>query len=97
MLMGAGENLIFSRKQKLDTGTSTEAEFLGIADGLGIMMWTKYFMEAQGCSIYVNILFQDNQSTILIENNGRRSAGKNIKHIKNRYFLITNKVHQEYL
>ena len=40
-------------------------------------------------------MFQDNQSTILLVNNGRISAGKKSKHIKNRYFPITDKVHQE--
>ena len=68
---------------------------VGIADALGIIMWTKYFMEVQGYSTECNILFQDNQSTILIAKNGRSLAGKKSKHIKNRYFLITDKVHQE--
>ena len=57
------------------------------------MMCTKYFMEAQGYSIDSNIMFQYNQSTILLENNGGSLAGKNSKHIKNRYLLITDKVH----
>ena len=52
-------------------------------------------MEAQGYSIDSNILFHDNQSTILFANNGRISTVKNSKHTKNRYFLITDKVHQE--
>ena len=54
-------------------------------------------MESQGYSIDINILFQDNHSTILLENNGRSSAGKESNHIKNRYLLITDKVHQEEL
>ena len=51
-------------------------------------------MEAQGYTIENNILYQDNKSTILLENNGRMSAGKNSKRIKNRFFLITDKVVQ---
>ena len=51
-------------------------------------------MEAQGYTIESNILYQDNKSTILLAKNGRMSAGKNSKHIKNRFFLITNKVAQ---
>ena len=46
-------------------------------------------MEAQGYTIDSNILFQDNQSTILLAKNGRSYAGKKSKHNKNRYFLIT--------
>ena len=55
-------------------------------------MWCKYFMEAQGYAIENNALYQDNKSTILLAKNGRMSAGKNSKHIKNKFFLITDKV-----
>ena len=57
-----------------------------------MMMWCKYFMEAKGYAIENHILYQDNKSTILLENNGRMSAGKNSKHIKNMFLLITDKV-----
>ena len=68
---------------------------MGISDVLGLMIWNKYFMEGQGDSIDINILFPDNQSNLLLANNGRRSVGKNSNHINNRYFLIIDKVHQE--
>ena len=35
---------------------------------------------------------QNNKSTIFMAKNDRMSAGKNSKHIKNRFFLITDKV-----
>ena len=46
MLMEASEILSFSRKQNLNTVSSTEAERVGISDALGLMMWTQYFLEA---------------------------------------------------
>ena len=82
-------------KQKLNTGSSTDTELVGISDALGLIMWTKYFMEVQGYIFDSNILFRDNQSTILLANNGRSLAVKNSNHIKNRYLLIDDKVHQE--
>ena len=82
MSMGKGSTFNISRKHKLNTGSSTEAELVSIADVLGMMMWCKYFMEAQGYTIENNILYQDNKSTILLAKNGRMSAGKNSKHIK---------------
>ena len=94
MSMGKGATVNISRKHKLNTGSSTEAELVSIADVLAIMMWCKYFMEAQGYSIDNNILYQDNKSTILLAKSGRMSAGKNSKHIKNSFFLITDKVAQ---
>ena len=42
----------------------------------------------------VNILYQDNKSTILLAKNGRMSAGKASKHIKNRFYLVTDKIAQ---
>ena len=94
MSMGKGATVNISRKHKLNTGSSTEAELVSIADVLGMMMWCKYFMEAKEYTIESNILYQDNKSTILLAKNGRTSAGKNSKHINNRFFLITDKVAQ---
>ena len=88
-----------SRKHKLNVGssTATEPELVLIADVLEIMIWCKYFMEAQGYTIENNILYQDNTSTILLAKNGRMAAGKHSKHIKNRLLLITDNVVQEEL
>ena len=60
MSMGAGAILILSRKHKLNIGSSTEEELVGIAYSLGLMVCAKYFMEVQGYTIDGNILFQDN-------------------------------------
>ena len=60
---------------------------MSIADVLGIMMRCKYFMETHSYAIKNDILYQDNKSTILLEKNVKMSAGKNSKHIKNRFFL----------
>ena len=59
-----------------------------------MILWCKYFVEAQGYTIMSNILYQDNKLIILLAKNGRMSTGKNIKYIKNRFFLITDKVAQ---
>ena len=94
MSMGKGSIVNVSRKHKLNTGSSTEAELVSISDVLGMMMRCKYFMEAQGYTIENNILYQENKSMIFLEKNGRTRAVKNSKHIKNRFFLITDKVAQ---
>jgi hypothetical protein len=54
--------------------------------------WNRYFLEAQGYNVAENILFQDNQSAILVlKKNGKASSGKRTKHIKNiRYFFVTD-------
>ena len=38
---------------------------MSIADVLGMILWCKYFIEAQGHIIDSNLLYQDNKSTII--------------------------------
>jgi hypothetical protein len=55
-------------------------------------------MKAQGYVIKDNVLFQDNKSSILLENNGKASSRKQTKqtkHINIRYFFITDIVSNE--
>ena len=55
-------------------------------------MWGMYFIQAQGYEVTKNILMQDNRTTILLAKNGRFSSSKRTKHIKNRYFMIKDKI-----
>ena len=71
MSMGKGAIVNIARKHKMNVGRSTESELVSIADVLGMIMWCKYFMEAQGYTIENNVLYQDNKSTILLAKNGR--------------------------
>jgi hypothetical protein len=73
MSMGSGAVYASSQKQKLNTKSSTEAELVGAADVLPQLLWTKYFLEAQGYGTNP-ILYQDNRSTMKLENNGKPPA-----------------------
>eukprot|EP00804_Cyclotella_cryptica_P031175 CCRYP_011748-RA/>CCRYP_011748-RA protein AED:0.26 eAED:0.26 QI:0/0/0/1/0/0/5/0/530 len=90
--LGQGAPISFSRKQKLNVRSSCEGELVGIDDALPLILWARYFIEAQGYSVEQNIMYQDNKSTILLANNGRWSSSRKTKHIKSRYFLIKDKV-----
>ena len=92
MSLGLGAVMSGSWRQKLNTGSSTEAELVGIDDALKYIMWGLYFLQAQGHEIKKNVLMQDNKSTILMANNGKFSCSKRTKHIKNRYFMIKDKI-----
>jgi hypothetical protein len=52
---------------------------------------------AQGFQVTDNVIYQDNQSAILLERNGRRSSRKRTRHIKIRYFFITDKIAQQHV
>ena len=70
MTMGLGSPINISRKQKLNTQSSTESELVGVDDASVMILWTKSFMEVQGHQIEKNILHQDNKSAILLKMNG---------------------------
>jgi len=56
------------------------------------VLWTRYFMEGQGYEIEDNVVFQDNESAILLERNGRASSSKRTRHINIRYFFVQDRI-----
>jgi hypothetical protein len=90
--LGTGVIHGMSKGQKLNTKSSAEAEIVGADDVMPQMLWTLYFLEAQGYKIDDNLLCQDNKSSILHETNGRGSSGKRTRHIYVRYFFIADRV-----
>jgi hypothetical protein len=89
---GRGATMSKSSKQKLNTKSSTEAELVGASDYLPYPIWAKKFLEAQGYELAENIFYQDNQSTMRFEKNGRKSCGPNSRHIDIRYFFIKDRI-----
>jgi hypothetical protein len=90
--MGKGAVYSTSTRHKLVTRSSTESELVGIHDVMPDILWTKNFLEAQGVIVTDNVLYQDNQSCILLERNGRQSSTKRTKHINVRYFFVKDKI-----
>ena len=76
MTFGNGAPIAMSKKQKLNTRSSTEAELVGVDDAINMILWTKLFLEEQGYKIGTNVIYQDNKSAILLEKNGKRSSSK---------------------
>ena len=81
-----------SGKQKLNTKSSTEAELVGVSDYLPYHIWIINFLQAQGYNIKKKTLYQDNQSAIKMERNGRNSCTGNSRHIDIRYFFVHDRV-----
>ena len=92
MTMGKGAIMSYSRKQSLNTRSSTEAEIVAADDMVGPMLWTQRFLEAQGYKLRANVLLQDNQSAIKMETNGKSSAGKRSRHLDIRLFYVTDQI-----
>ena len=95
MSFGKGATAAKSTKHKINTRSSTEAEIVGVDDHMPGILWTLRFVEAQGYKVEENVLYQDNQSAILMERNGKFSCSKRTKHIDMRYFFITDRIEKK--
>jgi len=85
--IGKGGGYTASRKQKLNTKSSTEAELVAIDDAMGQILWMRHFLADQGISVPVTTIYQDNKSMILLLENGKASSSKRTKHLDVRYFV----------
>ena len=77
MSMGYGVIHGRSSKQKLNTKSSTETEIVGMSEYIPYNIWLNMFLKEQGYNIMDNVVFQDNQSAIQMEINGRNSCTGN--------------------
>ena len=92
MTMGKGSMYSTSMRQRLNTTSSAESEVVGVADVMPMVLWTWYFLEAQGYTVDKSVVLQDNRSAILLENNARASGSKRTRHINVRYYFITDRI-----
>jgi hypothetical protein len=76
----------------LNTQCSTKSELVGADNMMPIVVWSWYFLMAQGYGVTQNLLLQDNRSSMLLERNGKASSGKRTQHINIRYFFITDRI-----
>ena len=88
--LGKGMIIVDSTKQKINSRSSTEAELNGVDDKIGKIMWTKKFIEEQGFKINMNVIYQDNTSTIKLAQNGKASSGRRTRHFDIKLFYITD-------
>ena len=79
-------------KQKINTKSSTESELVGVSEYIPYNLWIIHFMAAQGYKIIDNIIYQDNQSAIKMETNGRTLCTGNSRHTNIRYFFVKDRI-----
>ena len=81
----------WSSKQKLVSKSSTEAEVIGLSDGLSIVLWMSLWLQAQGHDLRPVVVYQDNQSALSLMKTGKKPNQKT-KHLEIRYFFAKDRV-----
>jgi hypothetical protein len=79
-------------KQKLNTKSSTKSEVVGVSEYVPHKVQMINFLAAQGYNMKKCILYQDNQSAIKMEKNGRNSGTGYSRHISIHYFFVKDRV-----
>ena len=92
MSMGLGTLHNKSSKQKLNTKSTTESEVVGVSEYLPYNFWQVHFFQHHGYGIRNNVIYQDNESAIKMERNGRNSCTGNSRHVDIKYFWVKDKV-----
>ena len=93
--LGKGAIISGSTKQKVNSRSSTEAELNAVDEKLSKIIRTKKFLESQGFKIKLNIIFQDNTSTIKLQENGKVSSGKRTRHFDIKLFYVTDLISRD--
>ena len=93
--MGRGFPVVTSTKNKLNILISTEAGIVRLDDCMPAVCCTSYFLEAQDCDVTEEIVYQDNQSAVLLEINGKTSCINRTKHINILFFFVTDPINKK--
>ena len=62
-----------------------------MSDYVPYSVWMANFMEAQGYKLKKNIMYQDNQSAMLLEKNGHTSCTGNSRHVNVIFFWVKDR------
>jgi hypothetical protein len=89
--VGKGTVYAKSSKQKLVANSSTEAELIGVSEGLLQALWTRNFLQAQGIKVKPVNLKQDNKSTICMVEKGESTSPRK-RHVAIRYFFVKDRM-----
>ena len=95
LTLGLGFATSISTGQKLTVSSSTYTELVTVSDILPMVQWIRLFLLTQEVKINKNIIYQDNQSAVLFEENSKKSGGKRTRHLNLWYFLVTDYVARE--
>ena len=85
LTLGRGFAISISSGQRLNTGSSTTAEIVCVSDILPTTQWIRLFVLAQGLKVKENIIYQDNESSVLLEKNGKTALSGHVISISEHF------------
>ena len=88
--LGVGAAYAQSTHNKINTKSSTESELVKANHLMPQVLQTRYFLEAQGYNFRYNIMYTDDNISILLEDNGKGYSSKRMRHTNICYLFITN-------
>ena len=83
-----GMIVAYSKKQKVNSRILTDSELIGVNDIISNVLWTRQFLECQEFKVKVNIIYQDNTSTMKMQKNCRASSGKRTQNYYIKSFIL---------
>ena len=89
--MGKGPIFVKSAKHKIVSKSSTEAEFISMASAVSEVVWIRDFLQLQGYDMGPALVYQDNQSAMILASRAKTSSERT-KHISVRYFFIHERI-----
>ena len=81
-----------SIKKKLNVKSSTKSELVVVGGCMPQVLWKTYSFESQRYEMDAEIIYQDNNSAMLLDKHGTLSRIRRANHINARYYFISNKV-----
>ena len=88
--LGKGAICSNSTTQKSNTRSLTELELNGIDEKINKVVRTKRCFKWQKFEVKLNMVYQDNTSTMKLANNGRASTSKCTRHFNIKLLDITD-------
>ena len=93
--MDGVQSIISVQNKSLTRKAPRSLKSWGASDYIPWVVWLKHFLKQQGKELKTNTFFQDNESTIKLAKNGRKSSRDKTRHITIRYFFITDVLKRE--
>ena len=79
----------------MNTRSATETELVSVDVHMPEVLWSLYFIQAQGYGVKYAEIYQDNASAKMLETNGKLSSSRKTKHIMAKLFFIKDKINSK--